>query len=315
MAKTTPTTKQNKLVSWFFNAPAKFALLSFGLMAGITLVYSFIISAIKGVGTPINPWPIAVLMLATIIFSIYKLIKWLPSDNLDRRSFVATSNGLTFIYLAAILSSTIFMLGRTEQIILYTMWLQYYSALWFFFVVTVASVIYLYVFGVLIANIYTIYRRAITMGVPKWKAILSLPFSIYAFLLPGYLLTEDKKTKSTITIKSKWYAKVTDWVIAKPINAILIFALILIGSACFMDIYTLALMALFIIVFVTWVWVVGAPTFRKTIGGMFSTIIATLNIALVVFLIGMLIFPPKISDQITSDTYVEQIEITETVEQ
>ncbi|MDR0726791.1 MAG: hypothetical protein LBF37_01880, partial [Rickettsiales bacterium] len=158
--KPTPKNK-SKLLSWFFNEPAKFALLSFGLMVGLVVIYALITAAVTGGNTPLAAWPVVVLLTAALVFSICKYIGWLPKENLDRKSFVAVDNGLTFLYFISLFLSTIFIVSSAQKIMLYVMWLQYYSMFWFLVVAVTASIIYIYVFGLLIGNMYAIYRRAL----------------------------------------------------------------------------------------------------------------------------------------------------------
>lgn len=314
MAKKTTVEQKSKLRSWFLSAPAKFSALLFVLTAGITILYS----AIGGLLYPNAEFlylkPLMVLLIAAFVFSIYKLVKWLPKDNLDRRSFVAVDNGLTFIYFIAIILSAFFLVRSVEHVMYYMMWLQYYSVVLFFVTLSLASLIYLYVLGLLISNIYAIYRRALGMGIPKWKALLSFPFTLALIWMPGYLLPEEKKTKPVITIKSNWYAKFTDWVVAKPVNAVMVLLFTLLFTALFLNVYSACLTLFFAVIFGVWIWISGAKNFRKKLSTSFATFAASLNIAMLIVLIGFAAFGPKTPSLEMQTIQYEEIQITETVE-
>lgn len=309
-----PTQKaKSKLLSWFFNEPAKFALMSFGLMAGVVLIYALIAGLVTGGTGTLNPLPIVILVTAALVFSICKYISWLPKDNLDRKSFVAIDNGLTFIYYISLLLSTIFIVSSAQKIMLYAMWLQYYSMFWFFTVVIAASIIYMYVFGLLIGNMYATYRRALAMGVPRFKALLTVPFSTAMFWFPGYLLTDETRAKPVVEIKTKWYSKLTDWVVAKPLNAILLFLLTLAFSALFFDLYTLGLTLFFGAIFCVWVLITGTKTFKKNIGGAYSTVAGALNIAFIIICISAAAFYSS-NSQTAMEMQTQEIQVTEVTE-
>lgn len=312
--KTTPT---QKLSSWFLSSPVKFAFLSFGLMAGLTLIYAFIVGLVTGGHTTpatMSPWLLITLTGGALVYSIYKYIKWLPSDNLDRRSFVAIDNGLTFIYFLSLFLSTIFIISSTQKIMLYAMWLQYYSMLLFFFVVIAISIIYMYVLGLLIGNMYATYRRALGMGVPRHKALLTLPFSIAMFWFPGYLLEDNTKTKPVIAIKSKWYSQLTDWVVAKPLNAVLLFLLTFAFSFIFFDIQTLCLTLFFGTIFGVWLLCTGAKKLKKNIGGAYSTLAGAINIAFIIVCIGFIAYFSTHTNTSVNQIQYESIQITEVIE-
>lgn len=279
--KTTTPKNQSRLLSWLFSAPARFAVLSFASMMLVAILYAMIASAFGANSQSVMySTPLFILMLAALIFSVCLMIKWLPKNNLDRRSFVAVDNGLTIIYFISFLVSTLFLLTNTTRIMYWAMWLQYQSMFLLILVGIIAAIIYLYICGLMVSNMYATYKRAITMGVPRWKAILSFPFTFVMLWLPGYLLADETKGKPAIETKTKWYSAFTDWVVAKPINAILIFLFTLIFSALFFDIWSAYLTLFFAIMFGVWVWVAGAKTLRKNVGGAYATVSWIANIVL-----------------------------------
>lgn len=311
--KTIPLPK-SKLQSWLFNAPAKFAGLSFSLLISITVIYGFFRTMVYG-DALMSPVYVILIMSVVLIFTAYKLIKWLPKENLDRRSFVAVNNGLTVIYFTSFLLSTLFLITRAGAIVYYMMWLQYYSMFLFFVTMIAASLVYLYVLGLLIANIYAVYLRAMAMGIPKWKALLSFPFSFVLLWMPGYLLPEKTTDKAVISIKTKWFARFTDWVVAQPINAVLVFLFIMVFSAMFFNFYFAGLTLFFTIIFGLWVWIKGADGFRKSMGGAFATFTASLNIALIITMIGFISMGYNYAkDHSVQMNAVETIQMAETLQ-
>ncbi|MBN1325071.1 MAG: hypothetical protein JW974_02535 [Alphaproteobacteria bacterium] len=282
----------SKLLSWLFNEPARFALLSFGLIFSVSILY-VLTKEVFYTNIIESPLPFLLLVFGVMIFSVYKLIKWLPKDNMDRRSFIAIDNGLSFIYFAIFFTLTILIASNSQDIVFYTVWLQHYSMILFMGAAFIGSLIYLYILGLMVANLYSVYRRAISMGIPKWKVILSLPFTFSMFWIAGYLLPEDKKIKSAITIKTKWYSRLTDWVLKKPINTLISFLLITIFMGLFFDLYSSSLTIFFTIIFGVWLWGTGLKKFQKSIGGAFSTFVSALNILIVVLMIGFLVFTPN----------------------
>lgn len=292
--KTTPTKTKSILTSWFLTQPFKFALLSFALLIVLSVAYALIAVAITGGQSPLATWPIAVLMSVTFIYCVYKLIKWLPVQQMDHRGFVAIDNGLTLIYYVFSILSLIFLIKHADTIMVYLWAMQNSSITLFWIVMTISALLYLYVFGLMLANVIAIYRRAVTMGVPKWKIIMSLPFTFAIYWFPGYILPDEKKPNNDVTIKSKWYNALTDWVVARPVNAVLIFLLTIVVTALFFDLYTLTLTVILAIIFGLWVWISGVKTFQKKIGGAFATFIASMNIALVLLFLGFLCFAPHV---------------------
>jgi hypothetical protein len=207
--------------------------------------------------------------------------------------------------------SFMLLLLNMQSILLYMMWLQNTSMLLFFAAAIFAAIIYMYFLGILIANIYATYRRAIGMNIPKWKALLSLPFGLSLLWFPGYFLN-DEKSKPAIAIKSKWYSGFTNWVVAKPLNATLVFAVTVLLTTLFFDIYSAFILILCAIFFGVWVLVLGAGQLRKNVGGVYASVAAVINIALIVSMIFRIaVFTPNATIETMT---VETIQLAETKE-
>lgn len=273
-----------KLSNWLFRAPAKFAMLSFGLMVVIGLVYSFIIASMNGGNiTPSQIMPMFLIMGVGIIIAIIKLVRWLPNDNLDRRSFVMVDNGLTLGY--AIVSICGILISYKSLVPMFTQ-MQTSSPIVAILCLVLISIVMLYMFGISIANMYATYRRARGMGVPRYKALMAFPFTIAIYWFPGYFLDDDKKKKPVLTTDTKWFAALTDWILARRRNAVIAFLIMTLISALVMfDWFMFVILGLFAVVFVVWAGITGAKKFMKNIGGAFATFAYVLNIALIVGLL------------------------------
>ncbi|HNY25025.1 MAG TPA: hypothetical protein PKJ33_00540 [Alphaproteobacteria bacterium] len=289
MVKKIVDSTKSKLASWFFKEPVKFAFLSFGLIFGVSVIY-LLARGIFGAGFGIPPLFFLTLVLVSLFFAAYKLISWLPKDKLDRHSFVAVDNGLSMIYFIVFVGFTLLIANSTQSLIFYAMWLQHSSMVLFFITAILGILGYLYVFGLLIANLYATYNRAVTMGVPKWKVLLSLPFTFTIFWATGYLLPEEKKSTPVIEIKTKWYARFTNWVVAKPINSLIVFLFTAIFFGLMFESYSTGLTIFLTAIFGIWLLFQGVSKFRKSIGGAFSTFVAVLNIVVVLGIIGYMTF-------------------------
>jgi hypothetical protein len=282
MAQKKTNQTRSRLSSWFFKEPAKFALLSFVLMTCALLVYMLIAGLVAGENAVLPLWPPLVMMTAMLAFSVYKLVGWLPKDNLDRKSFVAIDSGQVFIYYVFLVLSSFSILGNTREVTLAATMLMFSSSFWFFAVAIIAAIVSLYFFGLLVGNIYAAYRRALAMGVPKIKALLAMPFASVMFWFPGYLLPDDSKAKPAVEIRAKWYSNLVDWIVSKPINALAVFALTLVFSALFMDFFKICFSLLLGSVFLAWILISGVKGFKKNIGGAYSTVAGALNAAIII---------------------------------
>lgn len=283
--------QKSQLKDWFVSKPIKFALLSLGLITGIIFFYFLLNMSVLHINPYMVRGPIFATVGLALGFAIYKLIKWLPSETLDRRSFVAIDNGLTFIYYMAILFSAFLIMNGAQDLMYFSMWVRNFSLPVFILTIVLGSLVYLYVLGLMISNIYATYLRAREMGVSKWKAILSFPFGTTLLWLPGYILPESKKNKEVITIKSKWFNSLTSWIVSKPLNAILIYLITITFSAMFLDLFTTSITAMFGLIFGLWIWATGVDKFRKSIGGAYSSFTASLNIAFIICFLVIIFLP------------------------
>lgn len=310
LKKSTPAKTKSVLTSWFLTGPLKFALLSLVLLIGVSVSYALIYVAVTGGNTAPATWPIVTLMLLATLFCIYMLARWLPTREMDRRGFVAIDNGLTVMYYIFSVLSLVYLVRNADAIIMHMMVLQYTSIVWFWIVMVLGALAYLYILGLMLANIIAIYRRAVTMDVPRWKVLLSLPFTFGIYWFPGYMLPDETPVKSETPIRAKWYAAITDWVLARPVNAVLVFLLTILICALFFDFYTLMTTVVLGAIFGIWLLISGVKTFRAKMGGAFATTMASLNIAMILVTLGLVIFAPQFfTPQIEKMTDAEIIQM------
>lgn len=300
--------EKSVLKSWLFYQPLKFAALAVALMIGVAGLYSMV--ATFAFNAAVSTTMMFTLLLACLVFAGCKLIRWLPADNLDRRSFVAVGNGLTMAGFGTLMLMSAFVLANMQRIMFYMTWLQSASTLLFFIVATAVSTIYMYLIGLVITNTYATYRRAIGMGIARWKVLLSLPFVFTLLWLPGFFLN-DEKAKPVVPVRAEWYSDFTDWVVAQPLGAIGMWAFTIFIISFFVDIHSACLMLLCGAYFGIWALVMGAQKLRKNIGGLYSSVAVVINLALVVSIIcGIAFFKPRAKIE---NIQIETIQIADTL--
>lgn len=281
----------NELSDWFFKKPLKFALESVGYITGILLFFFALNTLFFNVSAAVIRLPMFITVGFTMIYMVCKLIKWLPKEPMDRHSFIGIDNGLTIIYYVTVVFSTVLLAKNYSNLIYITQWLTNYSVVLFVLGAMIGVLLYLYTLGLIISNIYVTYKRAMFMGVPKWKAILSFPFASTMIWLPGYILPEHKKVKKVLDSKVKWFSELTDWIISKQIHAVMMFGIAIVFSYLFLDMFSTGITIVFGIIFGIWVSLVGKTHFVKSMGGMYTTLSAVINIILVTLFLSQSIFP------------------------
>lgn len=238
---------KNKLTSWTFSKPAIFALLTFGISTALILLYSFISAALDISAT----WPLAIFMFGALIWNMYYLIKKLPHDNIQRNDFIAITNACSIITIVIPLV-TLLIAGRDAKTLHDNMiWLlTFHNSL--FWVIGISSILlYLYLLGVAISNLYAKYKRSVSIGISKWKVICSMPFGFLLMWTPGYLI-EDKKSKSDLVIKSETYNKFNKWVVSKFNNTLFMFLLLILLRNIFAGTASLILTLALLIIYALW---------------------------------------------------------------
>lgn len=273
--------KQPGIMSWLVWGPLKFAILSFALMLIAALGYGMVNSLIfdGGASRVALHVLLGLAFAAAVVLAIYKM----PRGNLDRRSFVAVCNAQIFTVSAVFIISTLLIVANAQKIMLRMLWLESHSPTMFIITMIIAALFYLFMCGLFIANVYAKYRRCRAMGISAWKTMCTLPFGYALLWIPGYLLADGKTKKDgTITIRTKWYARLTDWIISKPIITIIVFAALVAFSGFFFGFNAILLTMFLGVVFAIWTRIQGMEKFRKNIGGKYATFAIAANVVLLI---------------------------------
>ena len=259
------------LITWTLRAPLKFAVICAALFTILALV-----AAPEFIG-----------LMTPFVFLVagYFTIRGAQTGLLDRRSYVAVDNALSILALIA-----------SEVSILITPFIPYIMIRAFdiaraMHIVAMFTlfVISYYLIGLVLMNLYAVYLRVVKMGVPRWKAILTMPFtSLYC---PAYFLGDGKEPKnSVIPVRSTWFARLTDWVVARPRNAVITYAILtalsLVTNA---DVYSVVVTLTPIALFVLFMLVTNPSWRRENIAGAFANISILINIVLIVYSLGQYI--------------------------
>ena len=186
-----------QLKQWLFNKPVIFALMFFGLVTVLGVLYS-VIQTFMNFETQT---PLIFIFILSFVLSAYYMIKKLPHDKMPRNDLIAIANGASIISIAFSFI-TLSAFGVYEGSLRQNMMMMYLLHPTIFTIIVLSiSLITLYLIGLAISGIYAKYKRATTLGISPWKVILSMPFAFLMMWTPGYLI-EDKTKKSNLVIKS-----------------------------------------------------------------------------------------------------------------
>lgn len=274
-----PESTNNKLSEWTFKKPAVFALLTFCISSAFVLVYSFISAILDTTAM----WPLTTLLVATLLWTIYRLIKKLPHTNMYRKDFIAITNACSLITII-IPIITLIIIGRDVNALHDNMiWLLTFHTTLFWIVGIGSILLYLYLFGISIANIYAKYKRGIEMGISKWKIICSMPFGFLFMWMPGYLI-DDKKSKSDLIINSKIYNKFNNWVLSGFTNTLFIFLGLLLFRNVYAGTVSLLLTIAILLIYALWKKKYG-QNMLKNINNGYSLFAVYFNLAMIIIVL------------------------------
>ena len=270
---------KTQLKQWLLNKPVIFTL----IFVGLTFVLGFIYSIVQTFLNIESAWPMYLIFGFAFIVSVYYMIKKLPNDTMPRNDFIAITNGN---YIISIISSLIAiigigLLGANAQQKIMAMYLLHPTQ--FMVLFTIISLISLYLLGLSIAGIYAKYKRATTMGISPWKAILSMPFGFLLMWMPGYLI-EEKGKKSNLLIKSNWYARFNNWIVSNFSNTIFVFLFLMFYKCVISGLSTTVLTCALIIIYTIW-YVKHKKDFVKNINGGYALASVLINIAIIIAII------------------------------
>lgn len=236
-----------QLKTWLFNKPALFALIFFGLNTVFSLIFS-LFEMLVHVETMV---PLYACMILSFIFSTYWMIKQLPHEKMSQSDFVAITNGAGILSISAsfVTIFIISMYGATLQrklMFFYLLHPYIFTVLFLLFLLVA-----LYFVGVAISGIYAKYKRATTIGISPWKAILSMPFAFLLMWAPGYL-NANKDKKSNLQIKCKWYNKFNKWVMSNINNILFMFLCLVLCKGLIAGFPTFVLSLVLLIIYTLW---------------------------------------------------------------
>lgn len=265
-----------KLTSWLITRPALFAITSFAFMLIVAVICSLTIGQLlpENIASPIAGVAVTMGFLAAIVM----LVRGLPAQNLDRRSFVAINNLQTFVISLSFMATTLLIVTNYQQIMLRLLWLEANSAASFIAIMLAAGLFSMYLTGLFIANLYAKYRRVRAMGVPMWHIIYTIPFGFTMLWIPGYMLPGAPQKNPALPVHSGWYAKLTDWIIARPINTAMAFVVLILMSAFLFGFHATILTFTIAIAFAIWVMITGVKKFKDNIAHGYTWAATALNI-------------------------------------
>lgn len=292
--KTMSNKTQNSVLSkWLFWAPLKFTGLFIALMIPLLLLMNFFFTK-QYFQTSYFVSIIAVLIIAA--FSIYKIIRWTPDNQLDHKSFImlnTAQNIISLVLLAVIGFISLSMAGMTN----------------FNMAIVLATLIGLLTIF-LVANgllkIKSLFCRARIQNVPKWKLWLSMPLGINLFWFSGFLVSDSKNNTPVLKTKSKAFDALINWIIKKPLNTVITFLIfvafggVMIATEINAMIIFYAISLLFMVLLLAW------KKLRNNLGKLFATLAVILNIVAIIAILAALVYIPQQTTIIG-----EQIKITE----
>lgn len=302
----------NKFSTWILWSPLKFAVISFCVMISTAFFYSLIAGAIYN-PSGIPQTPLWILLAIGFICSIAFQFKKLPRDKMDRTSFIAIHNTQTIVLSGLFLISA-YLISRHAQQIMFTLLMMETRISATFLIVLGASLLfYLYLIGLLVANICAKVRRIREFNIPTWKIVCSMPFGFSALWTPGYILDANASKVPSYTPKSELLNRANNRIISTTTYTIATFIAITLLSGFFFGFNSVLLTFSLTLIFGIWAIQVGTKKFIKSMPDKYSTSAVIFNIALLIITIVFFSLAPATTPdaQITiSDT-----EITETITQ
>ena len=266
------------LLSWLLLEPLKFAIIS--------LIFIFLfIFFMNLIYSDANNLTMILLTLIASICSAAIVFPKLPNKNMTQHGFVALNNA------QAIIMSTLFMvavllINKYQTIIVQKLWLLNIKFNPIVIILTIlAGLFLLYLIGIFVINVYAKYIRCREMKIAPWQIILSMPFGFSLLWIPGYLLKEENKSISAVSIHTKWYSNFTKKLINKPFYITLTFILITIYSGFFYGFNMVFLTLLSTTLFLIWFRITGLSKFRLQQRKLYSYIAIVLNVIIFVSLI------------------------------
>lgn len=273
------TQNDNKvqLKQWLFNKPILFTILFFVSGTLLAFLYS-IIQSYFGIE---NTKPVIGLLFIAFVFSALYTMKKLPHNNVSQNDFIAITNGASIISIAtSLLSITGFAIygHNIQQKIMFMYMMHPTTFAVIFFTILLFS---LYILGVAVSGFYAKYKRAKTLGISTWKIILSMPFAFLMMWTPGYLIKDKTKTNSNLSIKSNWFSRFNNWVVANTSNLVFVFLSIVLVRSMIAGLTPMLLTASLLIIYTLW-YIKHKKDFIKNINKGYALTAVGINLAILI---------------------------------
>ncbi len=290
--------KSISLLSWLLWTPIKFAVISFFLMILLVAIAGLIPSFTFGTAMSLSA-TISVLVATGLV--LYKL----PRDNMDWRGFIALNNAQIIIG-ATIFITTIYIIQANKTAIIAKLMLANYYINTFISVTVL--LLFLYLLGIFITNLYAKYLRCRDMKIAPWKIICSMPFGFSLLWIPGYLLQDEDKSNPAVALHTKWYLSLTNKLTSKTTYTTIAFILTTIYAGFFYEFNMTLLTLSSALIFAVWFRFAKLSSFRQQQAKYYSYTAIIINILVLISL--AIYIPQKISHNVTiniSDIEVAQI--------
>ncbi len=299
---------KNKLSTWLLWRPLQFTGI---ILVGITILsvlYGLLMGLVQSDAFPM--WPLWTAVGILFICGIIWLGKKLPTDNLDRRSFIATYTALNIVMFTLYLSTILGALAIIQKM------LTAPSIGWGLMIaLAVILLVGVYSIALGVTKLYAIYRRIRAMGTPRKTAILSIPFGLCLLAAPAYILPETGRKRKTATdFGSGKYAQIVEWIAYRRGAAFSLVALGLIITTLTMGVNNSATIGwIGLAIFSVW-YLFNRTNKRPAIDGAYSTSIAVLNVIFIAIAACVIVYSAIIANNYDATTTIptnaETIEIT-----
>ncbi len=305
MQKTKPASA-NKLSAWLFHRPLQFTFLTLGVTLLLSLLYGFIM----GMFAPESDlmWPLWTLIGLNFVCAIMWLCHKLPSDNLDRRSYIAiftATNVIMFVlYLATILGA----LGIIQYMISATI-----IGVEIMFALCAILIVGVFAMCLGITDLIATYRRVRAMGVSRTVALWSIPFGLCLLAAPAYILPEPGRKRKTITeFGTGAYSRLVEWIATRRGAAFSLMTLGLIITTFVMGVNNSATLGWIGLAFFCVWYVFTRRATQRTIAGAYAKTVAIMNVICIVAAITTITYVATRAPQYDTVATAEVIEITDT---
>lgn len=262
--------------TWVLWHPFKFALISFVLI--------MLVAILLGLFGVASGAPMTIGVIASMICAAFLTFRKMPIKNMDQRGFVALNNIQMIVVTTAFLISAILVSTYQNEITAKLIILSTLKQTMFTALIIIVGLFYMYLCGLFVTNLYAKYIRCRAMGISPWKIICTMPFGFGLLWTPGYLISDDTKHDSAVTIKSKWYSKFTNWIISSTPYTVLAFAVTTIYSGFFYSFNMSILTMVAALLFAIWYRIVGRTTFNRQKNNKYAYFAIVINIVILITL-------------------------------